>query len=65
MRKDYLTVQDAVQHLALVFEYRTTAVALRNHIQRGNLRTKQYIKRSPHLIRRSDLEEFFKQRRKL
>lgn len=65
MRRDYLTVPKAVTYLATKFQLRTTAVALRNHIQRGNLKTKQYVRGGYHLIRRSDLEDFFKKRRKI
>ena len=65
MRKDYLTVPKAVTYLATKFQLRTTEVALRNHIQRGNLRTKQYVKGGYHLIRRGDLEEFYKKRRRI
>ena len=59
MRKPYLTTNESLDLLrdsdiALTYE------ALKKHIQRGNLSTRQYRKGGTHLITRGALTEFIK-----
>ena len=59
MRKPYLTTVEALGYMrdsdiALTYE------ALKKHIQRGNLSTRQFRKGGTHLITRGALTQFIK-----
>ena len=61
MRKPYLNTVEALDYIRIKFDHIMTYEALKKHIQRGNLKTKQFVPRGTHLITRGALDNFFKE----
>ena len=59
MRKPYLNTFEALD-LLREYDIALTYEALKKHIQRGNLRTRQFKSGGTHLITRGALTEFIK-----
>ena len=59
MRKPYLTTVESLD-LLRKYDVALTYEALKKHIQRGNLSTRQFRKGGTHLITRGALTEFMK-----
>lgn len=60
MRKPYLNTLEALDLLREEFDLLMTYEALKKHIQRGNLQTRQFKTGGTHLITRGALTEFIK-----
>ncbi len=59
MRKPYLNTFEALD-LLREYDIALTYEALKKHIQRGNLKTRQFRQGGTHLITRGALTEFIK-----
>ena len=60
MRRPYLNTLEALEMLREDFDGFMTYEALKKHIQRGNLQTRQFKAGGTHLITRGALTEFMK-----
>ena len=60
MRKPYLNTHETLALLREDFDVFMTYEALKKHIQRGNLQTRQFKAGGTHLITRGALTEFIK-----
>ena len=64
-RKPYLNTLETLDLLREDFDVLMTYEALKKHIQRGNLKTRQFKRGGTHLITRGALTEFIKHYDKL
>ena len=65
MRRPYLNTLETLDLLREDFDVLMTYEALKKHIQRGNLRTRQFKRGGTHLITRGAITEFIKHYDKL
>ena len=62
MRKDYLNLTQSQEFLNANYGLGVSIDALRKHINRGVLESKQYTSRGPHLLTRTELNRWAKER---